>query len=245
MTQETDPKHYLGHRQRTRERFLKDDGSTLADYELMEMLLMLAIPRRDVKPLAKKLIKNFGNFANAINMSDVHLVESGLSPNTIAAIKLVRCAAKRMVSQQFHAGNPNVITNYDDMIDYCRVVMSHKDVEEFRVFFLDAKLFIKAEKVMQQGSGEDVTVNVRDVIKATIDYNASSIVLSHNHPSGKEKPSNSDIEVTREIMRGLWVLGIKVHDHIIITKNNYYSFRDAGLIKYPEDAKKSIEESKK
>lgn len=225
-----DKPHYLGHRQRLKERFLTDNGRTMPDYELLELLLTIAIPRKDVKPLAKELIKKFGSFADVINANQNDLLEFGLTLNTITIFKIVVAAAVKMSWQELSSRDESVLSNFDYMLDYCRTAMARLDIEEFRVLFLNAKLQIIKEEVMQRGTVNHVAVHPREVVKAALDCGAVSIVLFHNHPGGKANPSGDDREVTKQIVEALRPLNIKVQDHIIITKDNYFSFRTAGLL---------------
>lgn len=223
--------HYVGHRERLRERFLKDNGKSMPDYELMELLLTMAIPRRDVKPIAKKLIEDFGGFAKVINASFNQLSDYGLTLNTITAFKIVVAAAQKMSWQQLKNRDEPIFSNFDYMLDYCRTAMANLDVEEFRVLFLNSKLQIIKEEVMQRGTVNNVAVHPREVVKAALECGAISVVLFHNHPGGKATPSAYDRQVTDEIVEALRSLKIKVYDHIIITKDSYYSFMSNGMIK--------------
>lgn len=227
--------HYSGHRERLRERFLKDNGKTMPDYELMELLLTMAIPRRDVKPLAKNLIEKFGTFAKVLNAPQNTLQEFGLTLNTVAVFKVVVAAAVKMSWQELSGRDEPVFSNFDYMVDYCRMAMGHLQVEEFRVIFLNSKLQIIKEEAMQRGTVNNVAVHPREVVKAALEYGAVAVVLFHNHPGGKAAPSAYDREVTNEIVKALLPLKIKVYDHLIITREDFYSFRLNGLI---QDGKK-------
>ena len=213
-----DTPHYLGHRMRLKERFLKDEGKSMADYELLELLLTLAIPRRDVKQKAKDLINHFGNFNKVITAPQKALSSYGLSANVITAFKIVKAAAIKMSWQELSDRDEPILSNFDYMIDYCRTAMSHLDVEEFKVIFLDAKLRVIKEETMQRGSINCVSIHPREVLKAAIEHNATSIILVHNHPSGKAQPSTKDLEVTKQIISALSPVDINVNDHIIIPR---------------------------
>ena len=176
--------HYLGHRMRLRERFLKDEGKSMADYELLELLLTIAIPRRDVKQKAKDLLNHFGSFNKVITASQNSLSSYGLSENVITILKVIKASAIKLSWQELNEQNEPILSNFDYMIDYCRTAMSYLDVEEFRVIFLDAKLKIIKEETMQRGSVNSVSVHPREVLKAAIQHNATSVILLHNHPSG-------------------------------------------------------------
>lgn len=223
--------HYLGHRQRLRERFLKDEGRSMADYEILELLLTLAIPRRDVKELSKALIKDFGSFAKVLSAPQHQLAEYGLSQTAIAALKIVKTSVIKMSWQELRDKDEPVISNFDYMIEYCRAAIGHSDIEEFRVLFLNANLRIIKEEIMQRGTVNNVAVHPREVIKAALENGAMSVILFHNHPGGNPKPSRNDVEMTKQIAEALNPLGIKLQDHIIITGNNHFSFRENGLLK--------------
>ncbi len=231
INDKSEQQHYIGHRQRLRERFLKDEGKSMADYELLELLLTLAIPRRDVKALAKNLIKDFGSFAKVINAPQYKLADYGLSQSTIAAFKVVVAAAIKMSWQELREKNDTVLSNFDYMIDYCKMALAHLEVEEFRVLFLNAHLKIIKEETMQRGTVNNVAVHPREVVKAALECGAMSVILFHNHPGGKASSSKNDMDVTKQICEALSPLGIKVQDHVIITADDYFSFRDNGLIK--------------
>ena len=228
---ELDDKTYLGHRQRLKARFLSDGGKAMPDYELLELLLTFAIPRRDVKPLAKTLIARFNNFAGVINadLQDLMAV-SGVKENTAIMLKMIAQGAKRMAWQQLKAADEAVIADYDAMIDYCRTAIGHRDVEEFRIIFLDTKLQVIGEEVQQRGTINQVSIHPREVIKAAMFRGARAIILVHNHPSGDVTPSHADLDITNKINVAAHAVGIKLFDHLIVSKNGYYSFKDHGLI---------------
>jgi len=222
--------HYLGHRMRLKERFLSDEGKAMPDYELLEVLLTLAIPRRDVKEKAKELLNYFGSLNKLINASTQSLIAYGLTINVIVALKIVKVIATKSVWGKIKETDESILYNFDYLIDYCKISMSHLEVEEFRVIFLDAKLQIIKEKIMQRGSVNSVSVHPREVLKEAINCNAISVVLMHNHPGGKAQPSMRDLEVTKQIIESLKTVDINVNDHIIITEDNYYSFLEQGIL---------------
>lgn len=222
---------YLGHRQRLRERFLLGGGKDMADYELLELVLTLALPRRDVKPLAKQLIARFENFAGVINASITDLMQvSGVKENTAVALKIIQAAAVRTSWQALSHSDEPVINNFDAMLDYCRSVMCHQDIEELRLFYLDSKLKMMGNEVIQRGTINCVAIHPREVIKATLANKAASLIMCHNHPSGNVTPSAQDIEVTKQIKEACQAMNIKLHDHLVISKTSYYSFREHGFI---------------
>lgn len=228
---ELDDKTYLGHRQRLKARFLSDGGKAMPDYELLELLLTFAIPRRDVKPLAKTLIARFNNFAGVINadLQDLMAV-SGVKENTAIMLKMIAQGAKRMAWQQLKAADEAVIADYDAMIDYCRTAMAYNEVEEFRVIFLNSKFRVVAEETQQRGTINSVAIHPREVIKSALDNGAAAMIMVHNHPTGIVTPSQADISVTKTIRDAAKNCGIELFDHIIISKNDYFSFRDRGVL---------------
>lgn len=220
-----------GHRQRIREKFLKNGGSALADYELMEAYLTIAIPRRDVKPLAKLLIAKFGSFAEVISAPNEELLEvDGVGENTLFALKMVREAAERMSWEVLKNADAPVISNMDALIDYCRMSMAYQEVEEFCLIYLNAKNMVIAEETQQRGTINHVSIHPREVVRAALDKKASAVIMVHNHPTGDTTPSRADIDVTKKVKEALNAMNIELHDHVIVSKFGYYSFRDGGLI---------------
>lgn len=228
MTNEAD---YLGHRGRLRERFLKDGGKAMADYEIIELLLTYVIPRRDVKPIAKDLIKKFDSFAGVVNAPNSQLMEvSGVKENAAVMFKLVKEAAKRFSWQNLSNSDAPIISNWDSMIDYCRSEMAYLDIEEFRIIFLDTKLKVVAEEVMQRGTINQVAIHPREVVKLAMEKKAGAIILVHNHPSGDVKPSKADIAITQQIKQALESINIQLIDHVIVSKHDYASLKSLQVI---------------
>lgn len=220
-----------GHRQRIREKFLKSGGSAFADYELLEAYLTIAIPRRDVKPLAKLLIAKFGSFAEVISAPTEELIEvEGVGENTVFALKMVKEAAMRMSWEVLKNADAPVIANMDALIDYCRMSMAYQEVEEFRLIYLNAKNMVVEEETQQRGTINHVSIHPREVVRAALDKKACAVIMVHNHPTGDTTPSKADIEVTKKVKEALNSMNIELHDHVIVSKFGYYSFRDGGLI---------------
>lgn len=214
-----------------RTRFLSGGGKDMPDYEFLELLLMIAIPRRDVKPLAKQLIKKFGTFAGVINAPLEELLAiDGIKENSAAVLKIVKESALRMSWQNLQNDDVPVISNWDVMVDYARMAMSHLDVEEFRIVFLNSKLKVIAEEVQQRGTVNQVAIHPREVIRAAINHGATAIILMHNHPSGDTTPSKSDIDITKQVAEAAKLVNISVLDHLIVSKFTVYSFKDHGII---------------
>lgn len=220
-----------GHRQRIREKFLKSGGNAFADYELLEAYLTIVIPRRDVKPLAKLLIAKFGSFAEVISAPNEDLLEvDGVGENTVFALKMIREAAMRMSWEVLKNADAPVISNMDALIDYCRMSMAYQEVEEFRLIYLNAKNMVVDEEAQQRGTINHVSIHPREVVRAALEKKACAVIMVHNHPTGDTTPSKADIEVTKKVKEAVNSMNIELHDHVIVSKFGYFSFRDAGLI---------------
>ena len=191
--------HYLGHRERLRRRFRDAGADALPDYELLELILFRAVPRRDTKPLAKAILAQFGTFAEALNAPEERLKEvPGLGEAAITEIKLVRAAALRLVRGEV-LERP-VLASWSQMLDYCRASMGFEAKEQFRILFLDKRNQIIADEVQQKGTVDHTPVYVREVVERALELSATAIVLVHNHPSGDPTPSRADIEMTKQIV---------------------------------------------
>lgn len=229
---------YIGHRQRLRQRFLLGEGKDMADYELIELLLTLAIPRKDVKPLAKKLLQNFASFANVITAPDCRLREvDGIKDSSVMVLKLVKVAAQRLCWQNLASDDLPVLLNVDNLIDYCRSAIAYAEVEELHVLYLDAKLHIIGNELIQRGGVSSVNASPREIVKKAINQNAAGIIMVHNHPSGSPKPSENDLSLTLKIGQACQLMGIQLQEHIIITKSDYFSFLEHHLLtekKFPD-----------
>jgi DNA repair protein RadC len=224
-----DKPHYLGHRQRLRDRFLAGGPDALPDYELLELLLFQARTRGDVKPLAKALIARFKSFAAVMAASPDELAEiDGVGEAAIVTIKTVQAAALRMTRQEL-IDRP-VINSWKKLIDYCHAAMAHEKVEQFRLLFLDGKNALIADEVQQKGTVNHTPVYVREVVKRALELGASAIVMVHNHPSGDPSPSKDDIAMTKEVASAADKLGIALHDHLIIGRKGHASLKSMGLI---------------
>ncbi|MCJ7598969.1 MAG: DNA repair protein RadC [Methyloceanibacter sp.] len=221
--------HYLGHRERLRKRFRDVGADALPDYEMTELVLFRAVPRRDTKPLAKAILARFGTFAEAMSAPDELLKEvPGLSVAAITEIKLVRAAALRLVRGEVL--ERSVLASWSQVLDYCRASMGFEPKEQLRILFLDKRNQIIADEVQQEGTVDHTPVYVREVVKRALELSATAIVLVHNYPSGDPTPSRADIEMTKQIVQSAKNLGIVVHDHIIVGKQGHASFRGLGLI---------------
>lgn len=218
-----------GHRKRLRDRFTTVGPEALADYEMLELVLFRAIPRRDVKPLAKTLIAKFGGFAEVLGASIDQLVEiDGVSQAVAIELHIVRDAARRM-SHDRVLSKP-VLARYDDVIKHCRTVMADEAKEQFRVLFLDRRNRLIADEVMGKGSVAHAPVYPREVVERALHHKATALILAHNHPSGDPTPSSADIEMTHTIVTATTPLGITVHDHVIVGRERTASFRRLELL---------------
>src|SRR5262245_11201797 len=221
--------HYHGHRQRLRERFLNGGRDALPDYELRELLLFMAIPRVDTKPIAKQLLDDFGgNFADVIAAPVEALRNKGVGEGTIAALKVVEAAALRLAKAKV-MGKP-ALSSWEALLDYCAMEMSRAQTEQFRVLFLDRKNVLIADEVQNKGTVDHTPVYPREVLKRAIELGASALILVHNHPSGDPTPSRGDILMTREIVAAAKALKIEVHDHLVIGRGKHASFKALGLL---------------
>lgn len=224
-----DTPHYHGHRDRLRERFVQGGADALADYELLELLLFMAIPRRDVKPLAKDLIKRFDNLAGVLNAPLPALAEfDGLSETSAIALIAVGSASQRMLKQDML--NKPVLNSGARLMDYCRATLAHEPREHFRLLFLNKKNELIADEIQQSGTVDHTPAYPREIMKRALELGATAIILCHNHPSGDAKPSKDDILMTDAVVAAGKPLNIMIHDHIIVSKNGATSFRNLGLI---------------
>jgi DNA repair protein RadC len=218
-----------GHRARLRKRLFEGGPDALLDHELVEYLLALAIPRRDTKPLAKKLLHDFGGLGGLFSADAEAIVRVGeVSENAAAAIKIAQASALRLLEAGFK--DRPVLGSWQALLDYLHADMAHNPVERVRVLFLNAKNMLIRNEPMSEGSVDEAAVYVREVIKRALEYHATAIIIVHNHPSGDPAPSQQDIRLTREIVEAGRPLRISVHDHVIVGARGHSSMRAMGLI---------------
>jgi len=220
--------HYFGHRERLRARFLDGGADALPDYELLELILFRAIPRQDVKGLAKLLIQRFGSFAEVLNAPAARLREvKGVRDAAVTEIKVVEAAARRLAKGAI--SQRTVLGSWSSLLEYCRTAMAFAEREQFRLLFLDKRNALIADEVQQTGTVDHTPVYPREVVRRALELSASAIILVHNHPSGDPTPSRADIDMTKMIVDVAKPLGIIVHDHLIIGRDGHASLKSLGL----------------
>ncbi len=220
--------HYWGHRKRLRARFLAGGHKAMPEYELLELLLFNAIERIDVKPLAKRLLATFGDLNGVIAASEHRVLQvDGATPKVYLQLRIAEAFAHRM--GQAKILKRDVVSSWDALIDYCRTSMAHRDTEQFRVLYLDRRNMVLADEEQAEGTVDHVPVYPREVAKRALELNASAIILIHNHPSGDPTPSPEDIQMTKLIHDACTAIGVTIHDHVIIGKEDETSFRSNGL----------------
>lgn len=218
-----------GHRARLRQRLFEGGPDALLDHELVEYLLALALPRRDTKPLAKKLLAEFGGFGALLSADAEAIARVGdISEGAAAALKIAQAAALRLLQSEVRA-RP-ILGSWQALLDYLHADMAHNPVERVRVLFLNAKNMLIRDEAMSEGSVDEAAVYIREVMRRALDYHATALILVHNHPSGDPSPSQQDIRLTRDIIEAGRHLRIAVHDHVIIGASGHSSLRALGLI---------------
>ncbi|QBF34090.1 DNA repair protein RadC [Thalassococcus sp. S3] len=223
------PSYIAEHRKRLRARFMSGGADAMPDYELLELILFRAIPRHDVKPLARRLLDHFGDFNRVLTapperLRDVH----GVGDAVITDLKILEASAHRMARARVI--QRHVISSWDAVLDYCHTTMAHRETEQFRVLFLDRKNVLIADEAQAKGTVDHVPVYPREVAKRALELNASALILVHNHPSGDPTPSQSDIDMTAQVQTACDALGLTLHDHLIIGKSRELSFRSDGYL---------------
>ena len=218
-----------GHRARLRKRLLDGGAEALGDHEVVEYLLMTAIPRRDVKPLARALIKRFGSLAGVLNADPAALIRHpGMGDTSAAALKIVSLAARRLARAEVR--EKPVLASWQALIDYLTIDMAHLTVERVRVLYLNTQNMLIHDEHVGDGSIDEAAIHPREVIRRALDLGATALILVHNHPSGSPQPSRADIQITNRIAEAGRLLGIVVHDHVIIGREGHVSLKAKGLI---------------
>jgi DNA repair protein RadC len=223
------PSYIADHRKRLRSRFMEGGAAAMPDYELLELLLFRAIPRQDVKPLARLLLDTFGDFNRVVSASPARLqMMKGVGEAVVQELKIVEAAAQRMMRARVI--NRPVLHSWDALLDYCHTAMAHRETEQFRILFLDRKNVLIADEEQARGTVDHVPVYPREVVKRALELNASALILVHNHPSGDPTPSEADISMTCQVQDAARALGITLHDHLIVGKSKEVSFRSLGYL---------------
>lgn len=218
-----------GHRARLRSRFLNAGPDALADYELLELLLFTALPRKDTKPIAKSLIETFGSFADVIAADpDKLLAVEGLGESAVTGLKAVHAGATRLLRAEI--SDRPVVSSWQALIDYCTAQMAFEETEQFRILFLDKKNKLISDEAQQKGTVDHTPVYPREVVKRALELNSSALIIVHNHPSGDPKPSRADVEMTAKVKDALEAVGLILHDHIVIGRGQHTSFKQQGLL---------------
>jgi DNA repair protein RadC len=223
------PSYIRDHRKRLRDRFMIGGAAAMPDYEVLELVLFRAIPRQDVKPLARLLLDTFKDF-NGVLSAPVERLRTvkGVGDAVIQELKIVEAAAHRLARSRVM--QKHVVSSWDALLDYCHTTMAHRETEQFRVLFLDRKNVLIADEEQARGTVDHVPVYPREVVKRALELNASAIILVHNHPSGDPTPSDSDITMTQQVEDAARALGLTLHDHLIIGKSRELSFRAQGYL---------------
>jgi DNA repair protein RadC len=223
------PSYIADHRARLRQRFRDTGGAGVHDYELLELILFRAIPRQDVKPLARALLDTFGDLNRVVTAPAARLVEvKGVGEAVVTELKILEVCAQRMARSRVM--QRPVLSSWDALLDYCHTAMAHRETEQFRVLYLDRKNVLIADEEQARGTVDHVPVYPREVVKRALELNASALILVHNHPSGDPTPSQADIQMTNQIQQAAGVLGLTLHDHLIVGKSREVSFRAAGYL---------------
>lgn len=223
------PSYLADHRARLRDRFMQGGAGAMPDYELLELVLFRAIPRQDVKPLARLLIETFGDFNRVVTAAPARLLAvAGVGPAVVTELKIVEAAAQRMARARIM--HRPVLSSWQSLLDYCHTAMAHREIEQFRVLYLDRKNVLIADEEQARGTVDHVPVYPREIIRRALELNASALILVHNHPSGDPTPSDSDIAMTARIAQAADSMGIIIHDHLIIGKSRELSFRAEGML---------------
>ncbi len=223
------PSYIRDHRKRLRTRFIDGGATAMPDYELLELVLFRAIPRQDVKPLAWRLLDQFGDFNRVISAPRERLCEiKGVGDAVVLELKIIEAAAHRLARARVM--QKHVLSGWDAVLDYCHTTMAHRETEQFRVLYLDRKNVLVADEEQAKGTIDHVPVYPREVVKRALELNASALILVHNHPSGDPTPSDEDITMTNQIQDAALALNLTLHDHLIIGKSRELSFRSEGYL---------------
>lgn len=220
----------LGHRHRLKSRFLNSPRRTLQDYEILEMILFLIIPRRDTKPLAKLLLHKFGTLAGVVFADDSALKTiNGIGDSFVFLMKLLADFFSRICVPQ-QKGEVHILSSWLAVVHYCQLTMGFKKSESYRVLFLNKRNALIADEFVEAGTVDKIAIYPREISKMSLLHGASAIILVHNHPSGDPTPSKEDIDITNRIINALVPINVIMHDHLIVAEHKHFSFKASGLI---------------
>jgi len=223
------PSYISDHRKRLRTRFTEGGAAAMPEYELLELVLFRTIPRQDVKPLARRLLDTFGDLNRVVTAAVPRLMAvDGVGEAVVQDLKILEAVSQRMMRARVM--HRPVLSSWDALVDYCHTAMAHRETEQFRVLYLDRKNVLIADEEQASGTVDHVPVYPREVVKRALELNASALILVHNHPSGDPTPSQSDISMTGQVQDAAAVLGITLHDHLIVGKGREISFRAEGYL---------------
>ncbi|MCI5060629.1 MAG: DNA repair protein RadC [Alphaproteobacteria bacterium] len=221
--------HYTGHRDRLRQRFIEGGADALPDYELLELILFMAIPRRDVKPVAKDLIDRFDDLNGVLSATPKELEGiKGISETTAITLKAIQATGLRMLKQDLMS-RP-LLNSWQRLVEYCEAGMARDSKEHFRLLFLNKKNELIADEIQQSGTVDHTPAYPREIMKRALELGATALILVHNHPSGDPNPSQADIQMTQNIIKAAQPFDIIIHDHLIVSRNGTSSFKTLGLI---------------
>ena len=214
---------YFGHRQRLKARFVADMGKTMADYELLELILIYAIPRKDVKPLAKALLRRYSNLASVLAAP----LDNLLKNESVAILcGIIHACANKISWENLENKDAPILSNKKLIVDYCRSCIGYSGQEHLLIIYLNKHGKYIAQNIEQVGTIDAVMISPREIVSKALNHNAAAIILAHNHPSGNATPSNADIEMTKQVVRALKAIGVRVDDHLIVTPGSYYSMQE-------------------
>jgi len=218
---------YFGHRQRLKARFVADMGKTMADYELLELILIYAIPRKDVKPLAKALLRRYSNLASVLAAPlDNLLKNEGVGESVAILCGIIHACANKISWENLENKDAPILSNKKLIVDYCCSCIGYSGQEHLLIIYLNKHGKYIAQNIEQVGTIDAVMISPREIVSKALNHNAAAIILAHNHPSGNATPSNADIEMTKQVVRALKAIGVRVDDHLIVTPGSYYSMQE-------------------
>lgn len=219
-----------GHRSRLKQRIHSTKKGELSDLDLLEYLLCLAIPRKDVRLIAKTLIERHKSFAKIVNLDKESILATpGIGLSAYIVFKSIQESCAKLIKEDIL--KEPIIGSWKSVLEYCRTTMGHARIEQFKLLFLDRKNMLIADELQETGSIDQTPIYVREVVQKALHYQASSVVMVHNHPSGNTEPSEGDIKITLKVQEALKAVGITLHDHVIVSSSSYFSFKTNLLLK--------------